>query len=82
MGTMRTTKKRSPIIGHVAKLAGASPTAVSFVLNDVVGSGIPAAAGRLEGYKQALDAHGLAFDSSLVRYGDGTADGGAVTQQS
>jgi LacI family transcriptional regulator len=35
-----------------------------------------AAAGRLEGYKRALDAQGLAFDSSLVRYGDGTADGG------
>ena len=41
-----------------------------------LGLGIPAAAGRLEGYKQALDAQGLAFDSSLVRYGDGTADGG------
>jgi LacI family transcriptional regulator len=38
--------------------------------------GIPASAGRMEGYKQALDAHGRAFDSSLVRYGDGTADGG------
>jgi len=38
--------------------------------------GIPAATCRLEGYKQALDAHGLAFHSSLVRYGDGTADGG------
>lgn len=41
-----------------------------------LGPGIPAAVGRLEGYKQALDAHGLAFDSSLLRYGDGTADGG------
>jgi len=41
-----------------------------------LGPGIPAAAGRLEGYKQALDAHGLAFDSSLLRYGDCTADGG------
>ena len=38
--------------------------------------GIPATIGRLEGYKQALVVHGLAFDSSLVRYGDGTADGG------
>jgi LacI family transcriptional regulator len=38
--------------------------------------GIPATVGRLEGYKQALDVHGLAFDSSLVRYGNGTADGG------
>jgi LacI family transcriptional regulator len=41
-----------------------------------LGPGISAAVGRLEGYKQALDAHGLAFDSSLLRYGDGTADGG------
>jgi LacI family transcriptional regulator len=41
-----------------------------------LGPGIPAAVGRMEGYKQALDAHGLAFDSSLLRYGDGTADGG------
>jgi len=41
-----------------------------------LGLGIPAAAGRLEGYKQAPDAQGLAFDSSLLRYSDGTADGG------
>ena len=41
-----------------------------------LGPGLPAAVGRLEGYKQALEAQGLAFDSSLVRYGDGTADGG------
>ena len=41
-----------------------------------LGPGLPAAVGPLEGYKQALDARGLAFDSSLVRYGDGTADGG------
>ena len=38
---MRTRKSRSPTIGDVAKLAGVSPTTVSFVLNDVVGSGIP-----------------------------------------
>lgn len=40
-GTMRTRKGRSPTIGDVARLAGVSPTTVSFVLNDVVGSGIP-----------------------------------------
>jgi LacI family transcriptional regulator len=39
--TMRTRKRRSPTIGDVAKLAGVSPTTVSFVLNDVLGSGIP-----------------------------------------
>ena len=38
--------------------------------------GVPAAIGRLEGYKRALEAHGLAFDGSLVVYGDGTAEAG------
>ena len=38
--------------------------------------GIPASVGRLEGYKRALGARGLAFDGSLVRYGGGTAGGG------
>jgi LacI family transcriptional regulator len=32
MGMMRTMKKRSPTIGDVARLAGVSPTTVSFVL--------------------------------------------------
>jgi LacI family transcriptional regulator len=41
-----------------------------------LGPGVPAAAGRLEGHKRALEAHGVAFDDSLVRYGDGTACGG------
>lgn len=38
--------------------------------------GVPAMIGRLEGYKQALEAHGVAFDASLVSYGDGTASCG------
>lgn len=38
--------------------------------------GVPATVGRLEGYKQALETHGVVFDDSLVRYGDGTADAG------
>jgi LacI family transcriptional regulator len=37
---MGTRKRRSPTIGDVARLAGVSPTTVSFVLNDVAGSGI------------------------------------------
>jgi LacI family transcriptional regulator len=41
-----------------------------------LGPGLPATAGRLEGYRRALEAHGLAFDASLVAYGDGTACGG------
>jgi LacI family transcriptional regulator len=39
-GTMKTRKGRSPTIGDVARLAGVSPTTVSFVLNDVAGSHI------------------------------------------
>lgn len=38
--------------------------------------GLPAAAGRLQGYKRALDASGLPFDDALVGCGDGTARGG------
>src|SRR5829696_7103856 len=45
-GTMETRKRRSPTIGDVARLAGVSPTTVSFVLNDVVGSGIPESTSR------------------------------------
>jgi LacI family transcriptional regulator len=41
-----------------------------------LGPGVPAAAGRLEGYQRALEAHGVTFDDALVRYGDGTACGG------
>jgi LacI family transcriptional regulator len=37
---MRTRKGRSPTLGDVARLASVSPTTVSFVLNDVAGSGI------------------------------------------
>jgi LacI family transcriptional regulator len=37
---------------------------------------LPAAVGRLQGYKRALEAHGLPFDDSLVRDGDGTARSG------
>ena len=38
--------------------------------------GFPATSGRLEGYRRALEARGLAFDVSLVRYGNGAASGG------
>jgi LacI family transcriptional regulator len=38
--------------------------------------GIPAAVGRLEGYKRALEAHNLTFDDSLITYGEGTASSG------
>lgn len=36
----------------------------------------PAAAGRLEGYRQTLEAHGIPFDEALVLYGNTMADQG------
>jgi LacI family transcriptional regulator len=41
-----------------------------------VGRFIPAAVGRLEGYKQALAAYDVPFDRSLVRAGNSMADSG------
>ena len=38
--------------------------------------GLAATAGRLEGYRQAIEDCGLAFDASLVCHGDGRASGG------
>jgi LacI family transcriptional regulator len=38
--------------------------------------GIPAAVGRLQGYREALTAAGIAFDPELVRHGNAQADGG------
>jgi LacI family transcriptional regulator len=37
---------------------------------------VPATIGRLEGYKQALAAHGIPFDESLIRTGESLARGG------
>lgn len=37
---------------------------------------LPAAVGRLEGYRRALAGHGLPFDESLVQNCNGTANGG------
>jgi LacI family transcriptional regulator len=40
-------------------------------------SGVPAAIGRLQGYREALAAHGIPFDSALVRNNEsGQTDGG------
>ncbi len=41
-----------------------------------VGRVIPAATGRLEGYKQALEAYGVPFTPALVRSGNSMADSG------
>ncbi len=41
-----------------------------------VGRFIPAAVGRLEGYRQAHAAHGVPYDPSLVRRGNSMADSG------
>ena len=46
------------------------------VTNDVLATGYPAAVGRLEGYKAALDTAGVPFDEDLVREGTGNADSG------
>ncbi|MGQ0600978.1 MAG: LacI family DNA-binding transcriptional regulator [Anaerolineales bacterium] len=37
---------------------------------------VPATLGRLEGYRQALAAHGIEFDESLIRTGESLARGG------
>jgi LacI family transcriptional regulator len=41
-----------------------------------VGSRIPAAVGRLQGYRQALEDAGIPFDLELVRRGNGYQDSG------
>jgi LacI family transcriptional regulator, galactose operon repressor len=38
--------------------------------------GVPAATGRLAGYRLALEQHGVPFDDALVRHGDGHAEKG------
>jgi LacI family transcriptional regulator len=44
--------------------------------------GLAATAGRLEGYRRAIEDRGLTFDVALVRHGDGRASGGyRETQQ-
>ena len=53
---------------------------IGFINVNTLESGIPAAIGRLEGYKAALEAYDIPFDDNLVRFGDGTpASGYAYT---
>ena len=53
---------------------------IGFINVNTLESRIPAALGRLEGYKAALEAHDIRFDENLVRFGDGTpASGYAYT---
>ncbi len=40
-----------------------------------------ASADRLAGYRKAFEAHGLAFDSALIEYGDFTPHSGAVAME-
>jgi len=49
---------------------------IGMVTNDALSTNYPAATGRLEGYRAALDAAGIAFDTELVREGLGNADSG------
>jgi DNA-binding LacI/PurR family transcriptional regulator len=44
--------------------------------------GYTASADRRAGYRRALEAAGIAYDESLVRYGDFTSQGGAAAMQS
>lgn len=45
---------------------------VGFINIHGLNPGIPASVGRLQGYRQALDEHDVAYDESLVRIGDGS----------
>jgi LacI family transcriptional regulator len=49
---------------------------VGLINVDRLESGLPAAHGRLAGYKQALEAFGVPFEEALVRFGDGTGRDG------
>ena len=49
---------------------------IGMVTNDALSTNYPAATGRLEGYRAALEAAGIAFDTELVREGLGNADSG------
>jgi LacI family transcriptional regulator len=49
---------------------------IAFINVNNLNPGIPASHGRLEGYKQALQQYGIAFNQELVRFGTGTPSDG------
>lgn len=49
---------------------------VGLINVDRLESGLPAARGRLDGYKQSLEKFDIAYDEALVRFGDGTGRDG------
>jgi LacI family transcriptional regulator len=49
---------------------------IGFINVNTLRPGIPASVGRWQGYKAALEAHGVAYDEELVRYGCGDSDSG------
>jgi LacI family transcriptional regulator len=49
---------------------------IGFINVNTLHPGIPASVGRWQGYKAALEAAGIAYDESLVRYGYGDVDHG------
>ncbi len=51
-------------------------TSIGFINVHTVNPGIPASRGRLKGYRQAIEDHGLEFDENLVLFGDGTPESG------
>ncbi len=49
---------------------------IGFINVNTLTPGIPAAVGRLEGYKAALQSYGISFDADLVRFGKGDPESG------
>jgi len=64
--------------GHAATetLINRGHQRIGFINVNTLEPGIPASVGRWQGYKATLEAHGIAYDESLVRYGYGNSSDG------
>lgn len=60
------------------QLIAAGHTRIALINIESADAGLPAAAGRLRGYRAALEAAGLPFDPELVRFGHGTYEDGLL----
>lgn len=64
------------------RLLAAGHRRIGLINIESLDSGLPAAVGRYEGYRQALERAGIAYDPALVRFGTGaTPDGYASTKE-